>query len=45
VRMGGGAGTQVVVNISTPDAQSFRQSQGQVAAMVARAVERGQRNL
>jgi phage-related minor tail protein len=46
VRMGGStAGANVTVNISTPDAQSFRQSQGQVAAMVARAVERGQRNL
>jgi phage-related minor tail protein len=43
---GGGAGTaHVTVNISTPDIQGFRQSQGQVAAMVARAVERGQRNL
>jgi phage-related minor tail protein len=44
VRMGGGGGASVTVNISTPDAQSFRQSQGQVAAMVARAVERGNRN-
>jgi phage-related minor tail protein len=44
VRMGGGGGASVTVNISTPDAQSFRQSQSQVAAMVARAVERGNRN-
>jgi phage-related minor tail protein len=44
VRMGGGGSANVTVNISTPDAQSFRQSQGQVAAMVARAVERGNRN-
>jgi phage-related minor tail protein len=44
VRMGGGSASNVTVNISTPDAQSFRQSQSQVAAMVARAVERGQRN-
>ncbi len=44
VRMGGGGSASVTVNISTPDAQSFRQSQSQVAAMVARAVERGQRN-
>jgi phage-related minor tail protein len=44
VRIGGGSGANVTVNISTPDAQSFRQSQSQVAAMVARAVERGQRN-
>jgi phage-related minor tail protein len=44
VRMGGGSAARVTVNISTPDAQSFRQSQSQVAAMVARAVERGNRN-
>jgi phage-related minor tail protein len=44
VRMGGGSSSNVTVNISTPDAQSFRQSQGQVAAMVARAVEKGNRN-
>jgi len=40
-----GGGVNVIVNISTPDAQSFRQSQSQVAAMMARAVSRGQRNL
>lgn len=45
VRMGGAAAAQVTINISTPDVQGFRQSQAQVAAMVARAVERGQRNL
>jgi lambda family phage tail tape measure protein len=45
VRMAGAGGANVTVNISTPDAMSFRQSQGQVAAMVARAVSRGQRNL
>jgi phage-related minor tail protein len=45
VRMAGAAAAQVTVNISTPDAESFRRSQGQVAAMVARAVARGQRNL
>jgi phage-related minor tail protein len=42
---GGGSSSHVTVNISTPDVQGFRQSQAQVAAMVARAVERGQRNL
>lgn len=36
---------QVTVNISTPDAQSFQRSQSQIAAMMARAVARGQRNL
>jgi hypothetical protein len=35
----------VTVNISTPDVQSFRQSQGQVASAIARAVAKGQRNL
>lgn len=45
VRMGGGGGATVTVNISTPDIQGFRQSQGQVAALVARAVVRGQRNM
>lgn len=44
LRMGGGSTASVTVNISTPDAQSFRQSQSQVAAMIARAVERGGRN-
>lgn len=39
------AGRQIVFNISTPDVAGFRQSQGQVAAMVARTVGRGQRNL
>lgn len=37
--------TGVIVNISTPDIQSFRQSQGQVASAIARAVVKGQRNL
>lgn len=41
----GGGGVNVTVNISTPDAQSFNRSQSQVAAMIARAVARGQRNL
>jgi ribosomal protein S3 len=35
----------VTVNISTPNAASFQQSQSQVASVVARAVARGQRNL
>ncbi len=33
----------VVMNISTPDAASFRQSEAQVAAALARAVARGAR--
>ncbi|MCW5716280.1 MAG: tape measure protein [Bauldia sp.] len=35
----------VVMNISTPDANSFRYAQGQIAADVARAIERARRNL
>ncbi|MEO5375847.1 MAG: hypothetical protein H7840_16575, partial [Alphaproteobacteria bacterium] len=35
----------VVMNITTPDAASFRKSQGQLAAEMARAVTRGRRNL
>lgn len=45
VRMSGGQAVNVTVNISTPDAASFRQSQSQVASVIARAVSRGQRNL
>src|SRR5215207_3857441 len=41
-----GAGpVQVTVNIATPDADSFRRSEAQVAAALARAVARGQRGL
>lgn len=40
-----GGGVQVTVNITTPDARSFERSQSQIAAMLARAVVRGQRNL
>jgi phage-related minor tail protein len=36
---------QVTVNITTPDAQSFLKSKAQVAAMLAKAVGQGQRNL
>ena len=38
-------GVNVVFHVTTPDAQSFRRSEGEVAAMVARAVVRGQRGL
>ena len=41
---GGGTAVNVTVNIATPDAAGFRQSQGQVAGMITRAVARGQRN-
>lgn len=42
---GQGGGTSVIVNISTPDAQSFRHSEQQVSSALARAVSRGQRGL
>lgn len=35
----------VVVNIATPDAASFQKSKSQVAAMLARAIAQGQKNL
>ncbi|MDZ4789668.1 MAG: phage tail tape measure protein [Hyphomicrobiales bacterium] len=45
VRSGGGGAVSVTVNITTPNADSFRRSEGQISAMLARAVSRGQRNL
>ena len=48
-RLGVAAGTErpvsVNVTIATPDAESFRRSEAQVAAALARAVARGQRAL
>lgn len=41
----GNAGPSVTINISTPDVESFRQSQSQVAAMITRAAALGRRNL
>lgn len=41
---GGGAGA-ITVNIQTPDAESFRRSEAQVSAALARAVARGRRGL
>ena len=41
---GGGRPVQVVMNVSTPDVQSFQKSQSQLAAQMGRAVARGQRN-
>jgi len=41
---GGGQPVQVVMNISTPDAEGFRRSQSQIAAQMGRALSRGQRN-
>lgn len=45
VRAQGGAGVTITINVSTPDADSFRRSETQLAAMLARAVAMGQRNL
>lgn len=43
---GGGGGTvNLTMNISTPDANSFRRSQSQVAADMNRAIQSGRRNL
>ena len=35
----------ITFNVTSPDADSFRRSEGQIAAMLNRAVGRGQRNL
>jgi phage-related minor tail protein len=45
VRAATGGHTSIVFNISTPDADSFRRSETQIAALLARAVSQGQRNL
>lgn len=42
---GGGGPVHVTMNISTPDAASFRKSQSQIAADMSRAMQRGRRNL
>lgn len=41
----GGGGVNVTFNVSTPDARSFRRSEAQMTAMLARAVGRGRRGL
>jgi phage-related minor tail protein len=45
VRADGGSGMHVTFNVTTPDADSFRRSETQLAALLARAVAQGQRNL
>ena len=40
-----GGAASITFNVTTPEADSFRRSESQVAAMVARAVAMGQRNL
>ncbi len=41
---GGGRPVSIVMNVSTPDVQGFQRSQSQIAAQMARALGRGQRN-
>lgn len=48
VRAGEGAGGRAVTinfNVTTPDAEGLRRSEGQIAAMLQRVAERGGRNL
>jgi phage-related minor tail protein len=40
-----GAGPQIVFNVTATDAASFRKSEGQISAMLARSVARGRRGL
>ncbi len=42
---GGGAAPQIVFNVTATDAASFRKSEGQISAMLARSVARGRRGL
>jgi phage-related minor tail protein len=44
VRGAGGGNISVVMNISTPDIDGFRRSQGQIAAQLGRVIGRGNRN-
>ena len=41
---GGGRGVNVVINVTTPDVAGFERSKSQIAASMARALARGQRN-
>lgn len=41
----GGGAASIVFNVTASDAASFRRSEGQIAAMLTRAVGRGQRGL
>jgi phage-related minor tail protein len=42
VRADGGGAMQITLNVTTPDAESFRRSEAQLATMLARVVGRGQ---
>lgn len=41
----GGQGDVIQFNITTPDAESFKRSEPQIAARMARTIQRGRRNL
>ena len=41
---GGGGPVTVVMNITSPDAQSFQRSRSQIAAQMTRALSAGRRN-
>ncbi|MEZ5779856.1 MAG: phage tail tape measure protein [Paracoccaceae bacterium] len=41
---GGGRAVNIVMNVTTPDVQGFARSQSQIAAQMARALARGDRN-
>ncbi len=45
VQASNASGVSVTFNVTTPDAESFRRSETQIAAMLARAVGQGHRNL
>jgi phage-related minor tail protein len=45
VRAQGQGAVAITFNITTPDADSFRRSETQIAALLARVVGSGQRNL
>ena len=42
---GGGSGSNITFNVQATDVDSFARSQSQIAAMLSRAVDLGQRNL
>jgi phage-related minor tail protein len=45
VRAAGGGAMSITFNVTTPDVEGFRRSETQIAALLARAVSQGQRNL
>jgi len=45
VAASGGGAAQIVFNVTAADAASFRKSEGQISAMLARSVARGRRGL